>query len=113
MLHQALAAADALAAQGKQAAVLDLRWLSPLDEATLLAVAQSASGKVLIVHEAVRSGGFGGEVAMRFQELWSANTSLKVRRLTTPDVRIPAAPHLQAALIPNAADIARVALSMI
>jgi 2-oxoisovalerate dehydrogenase E1 component len=113
MLHQALAAADALTAQGKHAAVLDLRWLSPLDEAALMSVAQSASGKVLIVHEAVRSGGFGGEVAMRFQELWSANTALKVRRLTTPDVRIPASPHLQAALIPNAADIARVALSMI
>jgi 2-oxoisovalerate dehydrogenase E1 component len=113
MLHQALAAADALKAQGKHAAVLDLRWLSPLDEAALMAVAQSASGKVLIVHEAVRSGGFGGEVAMRLQELWSSDITLKVRRLTTPDVRIPAAPHLQAALIPNAADIARIALSMI
>ncbi len=113
MLHQALAAAESLAAQGKQAAVLDLRWLSPLDETALLAAAHSAGGRVLIVHEAVRSGGFGGEVAMRLQELWSANTALKVRRLTTPDVRIPAAPHLQAALIPNAADIARVAFTMI
>jgi 2-oxoisovalerate dehydrogenase E1 component len=113
MLHQALGAVDTLAAQGKHAAVLDLRWLSPLDEAALVAVAQSASGKVLIVHEAVRSGGFGGEVAIRLQELWSANTALKVRRLTTPDVRIPAAPHMQAALIPNATDIVRVALSMI
>jgi 2-oxoisovalerate dehydrogenase E1 component len=113
MLHQALAAAEALAAQGKQAAVLDLRWLSPLDETALLAAAHNAGGRVLIVHEAVRSGGFGGEVAIRLQELWSANTTLKVRRLTTPDVRIPAAPHLQAALIPNAADIARVAMTMI
>jgi 2-oxoisovalerate dehydrogenase E1 component len=113
MLHQALAAAEVLAAQGKQAAVLDLRWLSPLDETALVAAARSASGKVLIVHEAVRSGGFGGEVAMRLQELWGHDSALKVRRLTTPDVRIPAAPHLQAALIPNAADIARVALGMI
>ena len=113
MLHQALEAAEALAAQGKQAAVLDLRWLSPLDETALVAAAHGAGGRVLIVHEAVRTGGFGGEVAMRLQELWSHNTALKVRRLTTPDVRIPAAPHLQAALIPNAADIARVAMSMV
>jgi 2-oxoisovalerate dehydrogenase E1 component len=113
MLHQALAAAEALAAEGTQAAVLDLRWLSPLDEKALANVVRQAGGRVLIVHEAVRTGGFGAEVALRLAELLGHETSLTVRRLTTPDVRIPAAPQLQAALIPNANGIARVAREML
>ncbi|MDO8278246.1 MAG: transketolase C-terminal domain-containing protein, partial [Burkholderiaceae bacterium] len=85
--------------------VLDLRWLSPLDEESLAQVVKRAAGRVLIVHEAVRTGGFGGEVAMRISERLGAEMPLQISRLTTPDVRIPAAPHLQAALIPNAQSI--------
>jgi 2-oxoisovalerate dehydrogenase E1 component len=100
MLHQALAAADQLAQASIDAAVLDLRWLSPLDEAALCEVVRSAGGRVLIVHEAVRTGGFGAEVSTRIAELCTPQRPW-VRRVTTPDVRMPAAPHLQAVLIPN------------
>jgi 2-oxoisovalerate dehydrogenase E1 component len=113
MLHQALAAADTLAGEGIEAAVLDLRWLSPLDEQALGEVVRQAGGRVLIVHEAVRSGGFGAEVAMRLSELLGDATSMTLRRLTTPDVRMPAAPQLQAALIPNADAIATSAREMV
>jgi 2-oxoisovalerate dehydrogenase E1 component len=112
MLHQAIAAADRLAADGIQASVLDLRWISPLDEQSLLEVVQSAKGRVLIVHEAVRTGGFAGEVAVRIAELWKNDFPLAVRRITTPDVRMPAAPHLQAVLIPDAKTIADAAKGM-
>jgi 2-oxoisovalerate dehydrogenase E1 component len=113
MLHQVLAAADALASQGVEASVLDLRWLSPLDEAALVNVVRQCQGRVLIVHEAVKTGGFGAEIATKINELLGEDIAVKVRRLATPDVRIPAAPHLQASLIPNASQIVLAALALI
>lgn len=113
MLHQALAAADRLAADGIDASVLDLRWLNPLDEHAIEAAVRSSGGRVLVVHEAVRTGGFAAEVAMRIQEAWPDALRAPVRRLTTPDVRIPASPVLQAALLPSAAKIAEAVREMV
>ncbi|HXF63848.1 MAG TPA: alpha-ketoacid dehydrogenase subunit beta, partial [Caldilineaceae bacterium] len=61
-VHQALEAAERLAAEGVQAEVLDLRTLKPLDEAAILATARK-TGKLLIVHSANRLAGVGAEVA--------------------------------------------------
>lgn len=105
MVPRALAAAKALHARGVDAAVLNLRWLNPLDEAALMSLAKRVGGRILIVHEAVRTGGFAGEIAMRLSELVDNGQPLTVRRLTTPDVRLPASPVLQAALLPTVADI--------
>lgn len=105
MLHQALAAASRLADEGVSVSVLDLRWLVPLDEEAIVDVVRKAAGRVLVLHEAVRSGGFGAEIITRLGELLNANERLHVKRLTTPDVRMPAAPHLQAVLTPNADSI--------
>lgn len=101
MLHHALAAAAQLAESGVEVSVLDLRWLSPLDEAALQEVVKQSGGRVLVVHEAVRNGGFGAEVAMRIVEACEGSSPVTVRRLATPDVRIPASPLLQAALLPG------------
>jgi 2-oxoisovalerate dehydrogenase E1 component len=106
MVPASLAAADALAAKGIEASVLDLRWLNPLDEAAIRQVVTDAGGKVLIVHEAVRTGGFAGEIGFRVRELLP-DMDLVIRRLTTPDTRIPANPGMQAALIPGAASIGK------
>ncbi|MGW1419907.1 alpha-ketoacid dehydrogenase subunit alpha/beta [Bradyrhizobium manausense] len=106
MVAPSLAAADELATRGIEAAVLDLRWLNPLDEDALTHTVKQAQGKVLIVHEAVRTGGFAGEVALRIQELLP-DVAVRIERLTTPDVRMPSSPTLQAALLPNAQTIAR------
>jgi len=105
MVEPSVAAAEALATEGITASVLDLRWLAPLDEAAIAAAVGAASGRVLIVHEAVRTGGFGAEIGMRIHEL-SASSTPVVRRFATPDVRMPASPHLQSALLPNATSIA-------
>ncbi len=107
MLHQALAAAKSLAAERLDVAVMDLRWLRPLDEAAIADAVQEAGGRVLIVHEAVRAGGFAAELAMHLQERMPDSLCAPVRRLTTPDIRIPASPVLQAAALPNADSIAR------
>ena len=109
MVPRALDAAESLAGEGIEAAVLDLRWLNPLDEEAMASVVRSAGGRVLIVHEAVRSGGFAGEIAFRLREILGDETPLTIRRLTTPDTRIPANPKLQAALIPSAQTIAAAA----
>jgi 2-oxoisovalerate dehydrogenase E1 component len=106
MVPRALAAAELLRAAGTEAAVLDLRWLNPLDETALRDLIRQVGGKILIVHEAVRTGGFAGEIAMRLAELNDSGLPLTIRRLTTPDVRIPASAVLQQALLPNAKTIA-------
>jgi 2-oxoisovalerate dehydrogenase E1 component len=112
MVPRALAAAETLHALGVEAAVLDLRWLNPLDETALRDLLAKVSGRILIVHEAVRTGGFAGEVAMRLAELNEAGVPLTIRRLTTPDVRVPASPVLQQALLPNAATITEAARAL-
>lgn len=106
MVPRALAAAETLAADGIEAHVLDLRWLNPLDEAALMAAAKASGGKVLITHEAVKTGGFAGEIAFRLQELVGGKIKLSIARLTTPDVRMPSNAGLQASLVPQSADVA-------
>lgn len=96
---EAMQAGDLLSALGIDAAVLDLRWLSPLDEAALLSLVGRCSGRILIVHEANRTGGVGAEIAARIAE---RRPQAIVRRLAAPDIRIPASPVLQAALLPKA-----------
>ena len=95
-----LAAAQRLEGDGVDAAVLDLRWIAPLDEGALSDAARDAGGRVLIVHEAVRTAGFGAELIARLHELAPA-PSLYVERITTPDIRMPASPALQAVLVPD------------
>jgi 2-oxoisovalerate dehydrogenase E1 component len=112
MVNQALVAAERLASNGIEAAVLDLRWLSPLDETALRQVVETAGGRALIVHEAVRTGGFAGEVAFRIAELLPLRKTI-VRRLTTPDIRMPANPEMQSALIPNAETIIAAAAALL
>jgi len=106
MVDRACEAADALGPAGISAGVLDLRWLSPIDYDALDGIVGACGGNVLIVHEAVRTGGFGAELAMQIMERSAAaGRSVKVARLTTPDTRIPASPVLQQALIPGAREI--------
>lgn len=113
MVGPALTAAAVLAETGIEAAVLDLRWLNPLDEATIRYVVAAAGGRMLVVHEAVRTCGFGAELLVRVQEMFGDELAIQGRRLTTPDVRMPSAPELQAALLPNADRIAHMATEMV
>jgi 2-oxoisovalerate dehydrogenase E1 component len=104
MVDAALAAADRLAADGIQASVLDLRWLSPLDDEAI-AEAVSRCNRVLICHEANVTGGFGAEVAARIASEHLYELDAPVRRVGSPDVRYPSAPVLQEALLPGPDDV--------
>ncbi|MFC7441014.1 alpha-ketoacid dehydrogenase subunit beta [Laceyella putida] len=89
-LHFALQAAEQLAQEGISVHVLDLRTLVPLDKEAILE-AVSKTGKVLVVHEDNKTGGFGGEVASIIAEEAFFELDAPVKRLCGPDV--PAMPY--------------------
>lgn len=109
MTHAVLEAAGRLGSEGIEASVLELRWISPLDEESIASALQLTEGRVLIVHEANVSGGFGGEVSARIAENHSELLRAPIRRLGLPNSRVPASPVLQKALLPGPDDIVRAA----
>jgi len=67
MVNVCLEAAERAAPKGIDAEVLDLRTLVPLDEPAILESAKK-TGRVVVVHEAPRTGGFGGEISATIAE---------------------------------------------
>jgi 2-oxoisovalerate dehydrogenase E1 component beta subunit len=105
MVHRALAAAEALEAEGVSVEVVDLRTLSPLDEEAVLESVRR-TGKVLILHEAPLTGGAGAEVAARIAERAFESLDGPVRRLAYPDTPVPYHHDLEAACLPDEGKIA-------
>ena len=95
-----LQAAEELAKEGISVEVIDVRTLVPLDEAAVFASVHKTH-RALVVHEAVRTGGFGGEVAARIAETCFADLDAPVRRATAPDCFTPYAPSLEEAVLPS------------
>jgi 2-oxoisovalerate dehydrogenase E1 component beta subunit len=108
MLHQAFEAANRLSAKGISAEILDLRTLVPLDREAILATARK-TGKVLIVHEATRTGGVGGEVAATIAESAFDRLDGPILRVTAPDTPVPFTAPLEEAFLPNVDRIAAAA----
>ena len=99
-----LAAADQLAADGVDVEVVDLRWLNPLDMDTVIA-SIAKTGRAAVVHEANLTGGLGGEIVARATESLFGSLRAPILRVATPDVPMPAAPTLQAAVLPDVAKV--------
>jgi 2-oxoisovalerate dehydrogenase E1 component beta subunit len=89
MLHYALEAAEALAAEGLSVEVLDLRTILPLDRDAILATARK-TGKVLLLTEDTQTGSITGELAAIIADEAFESLDAPLRRLCTPDV--PAIP---------------------
>ncbi len=87
-VKETLEAADALAKDGVQAEVIDVATLRPLDFDTIRDSVQK-TGRCVIVHEAVRSGGFGAEIAARLAEESMFDLRAPVLRVTGYDTHIP------------------------
>ena len=102
MMRTSLEAAETLRQDGIETAVLDLRWLCPLDVTALKDAVMNASGHVVVAHEANLTGGFGAEIVAQLHELFDGTLALRIVRVGTPDVRMPAAPILQRELVPSA-----------
>jgi 2-oxoisovalerate dehydrogenase E1 component len=107
-VHHALRVAERLAADGIEAAVLDLRSLVPLDREALLAVARHCS-KVLIVHEDTRTGGIGESLAAIVQEEAFEYLDAPVRVLGALDTPVPYSPPLEEAFLPGEKRLERAA----
>jgi 2-oxoisovalerate dehydrogenase E1 component len=105
MVHRSLTAAKNLGENGIGVSVLDLRWLNPIDDEKISEVVKLCEGRVLVVHEANITGGFGAEISARIQERHFELLKAPVRRLGAPDTRIPASPILQRSLIPDSRSI--------
>jgi pyruvate/2-oxoglutarate/acetoin dehydrogenase E1 component len=104
MLHKCLQAAGEVAADGISAEVVDLRTLMPLDRETILESVRK-TGKALVVHEATRTGGIGGEIAALIAESAFDSLDGPVVRLASEDTPVPHNPVLEAAFQPQVADI--------
>jgi acetoin:2,6-dichlorophenolindophenol oxidoreductase subunit beta len=98
-LHDSLAAADALAKDGIDCEVIDLRTIKPLDIETVIASVERTT-RLLVVEEGPLSGGWAGEVMARVTE--QALGSLDdAWRLATADTPIPYSPPLEDAFLPG------------
>jgi pyruvate dehydrogenase E1 component beta subunit len=105
MVARALEAAEQLAAEGIEAEVVDVRCLRPLDEATIVASARR-TGRVLVLHEAVRSGGFGGEIVARIAESEAFDfIDAPIRRLAGRETPIPYNRSLERSAVPQVDDV--------
>ena len=94
IVPKVLAAAGALAKDGIECDVLDLRTLWPWDEETVLASVKR-TGRLLVVHEAVEVGGFGAEIVARVVDRLGTAQVKVARRLGAPRLPIPFSPPLE------------------
>lgn len=109
MLVKSLAAAEELSKEGIQAEVVDLRTLKPLDKETIIQ-SVTKTGKLLIVHEAPITGGFGGELAAVVSESEAFDRlDAPIKRLAGRDIPIPYNRILEKAAVPQIEDITRAA----
>lgn len=104
MLSESMAAAETLQEVGYDAEVLDLRSLQPLDSDLIIESVQKTQ-RAVVVHEAVRFGGFGGEIVAQIQELAFDYLDAPIVRVGAPFSPVPFSPVLEQAYLPNAAKI--------
>jgi pyruvate dehydrogenase E1 component beta subunit len=102
-VHETLQAASALAEQGVSAEVIDVACVKPLDLDTLEASVRK-TGRCVIVHEAPRSGGLGGEIAASLYERVLLDLQAPIQRVTAPDIPPPLY-RLEQLYIPSVEDI--------
>lgn len=104
MVSQALEAAEAVTALGISVEVLDLRTLVPLDKKAVLETVRKTN-KVIIVHEATGTAGFGAELAAIIAEETFEYLDGPIRRVAAPDIPVPSAPPLVKRFLPDAEKI--------
>jgi pyruvate dehydrogenase E1 component beta subunit len=111
-LPKVLAASAALAAEGIEAEVVDLRALRPWDAETVL-VSVGRTHRALVVDEGWRTGSFAAEVAARIAEERFYELDAPVARLCSAEVPIPYAKHLEDAALPQPDTIAAAARALL
>jgi acetoin:2,6-dichlorophenolindophenol oxidoreductase subunit beta len=104
MVAETMKAAERLAEQGISVEVIDPRTLQPLDIDTIVASVRKTN-RVCVVHEAVRFGGVGAEIAAQVQEAAFDYLDAPVARVGAPFSPVPFSPVLEAEYFPSVASI--------
>lgn len=105
MVHKALEAAVELEKEGISVEVVDPRTIVPLDKETIINSVKK-TGRLIVVHEAVQRGGFGGEIVSVVAESEAFDyLDAPIKRLGGKEVPIPYNPKLEKAAIPQVPDI--------
>lgn len=113
MVVRALEAATKLAEEGIEVEVVDPRTLKPLDADPIIR-SVSKTGRVLIVHEAVKTGGFGGELAAVIAESEAFDyLDAPIRRLAGLDIPVPYNRELERRMVPQVDDIVTAARRLV
>jgi len=112
MVHRALEAAEQLVQNGIRAEVVDPRTIAPLDMETIIESARKTK-RVLVVHEAPKTGGAGAEIASRIHEAAHDCLAAPVMRLCGKDAPIPFSPVLERFVVPQTENILEAAAELV
>ena len=112
MVGEALDAAQWLSEDGIEAEVIDPRTLVPLDIETI-AESVRRTGRAVIAHEAVKHGGFGGELLACIQAAAFDCLEAPIQRVGAPFTPVPVSPGLEDAYLPGATQVHAAALTAI
>jgi 2-oxoisovalerate dehydrogenase E1 component len=104
LVPMASSVADHLQKEGISVELIDLRTIVPLDMETILASVRK-TGKVLIVHEAAKTCGFGAELSARIVEEAFMDLDAPVQRLGGKDCPVPYCKDLEDAVLPQKKDL--------
>jgi len=104
LVHESLAAAEELAADGIEVEVIDPRTLVPLDLDTIVE-SVARTHRLVVAHEAVVHGGFGAEIAAQVQAAAFDELDAPVARVGAPFAPIPFSPPLEDAYIPGSTEV--------
>jgi pyruvate dehydrogenase E1 component beta subunit len=105
MVPRALEAAEQLSQEGIELEIIDPRTLNPLDDAPIIA-SVIKTGRALVIHEAVGTGGYGGEVVARIAASKAFDyLEAPIRRLAGLDIPIPYNRILERNTVPQVENI--------
>ena len=105
-------AAEQLVKEGIQSELIDLRTLSPLDLATLVASVRKTN-RAIIVEEDWKTGGVGAEVSTRIYEHAFSSLDAPLVRVAGKDTPMPYAKNLEQAAIPRVEDVIQAAIAVL
>jgi pyruvate dehydrogenase E1 component beta subunit len=112
MARHAETACEALAGEGIEAELIDLRSLVPLDLETIAASVRKTR-RAVVCHEAWTAGGFGAEVAARITEELFDVLEAPVARVGARTAHIPFSPPLERAVVPQHEEIVEAARQVV
>jgi 2-oxoisovalerate dehydrogenase E1 component len=111
-LHRVREAAEQLSEEGMEIEIINLRSLLPWDRDTVFDSIRK-TGRALVVHEAPRTAGFGGEILSEIAENMFEYLDAPPQRLASHDTPVPFAPNLEQFVLPSVDDIVFLCNSLI